>query len=240
MFSKRNPAVETERGRAVLVYYGGITKALGWEVPQGAKRGVTNVKADVCLVGGDGTTESVKGRLSQWASWLMAEGDEIPVRVDPRTGRIAAFDREGIDAQYAPRMSEIDAAAKRQSSLAYQLPLQKGELAGIREAASDIRKLPGLWKRAVTEQASPDALSPLDDETSMPIEGVTFDTWVNVHAAIVREKVAPGDHEVVAQRHGVPAGRWAAIHSAWMDRLKATPALAHRFGAAYQRALAEG
>jgi hypothetical protein len=78
---------------------------------------------------------------------------------------------------------------------------------------------------------------PTDDPALAPIEGVGFDAWIAVQAAIVRQKVPRGGYDALAQEHGVPVGRWDAVNAAWTKRLRSTPTLTMRYGQAYQAAL---
>ncbi len=167
----------------------------------------------------------------------MAEGDEIPVRVDPASGSVIAFDRGALEVEYQPRKGELKQDGKRRSSLRFVLGVEKGDIADLGDAASELRDLPGQWKEALNERPAAGGGLQDDDPVLAPIEGVGFDTWVAVQAAVVRERVAPRDHDALAQRHGVPPGRWADVQAAWMARMKGNPGLAQRFGEAYQSAL---
>jgi hypothetical protein len=69
------------------------------------------------------------------------------------------------------------------------------------------------------------------------IDGVSFDTWVAVEAGIVRERIPPDGYDEYAQRHGVPAGGWAAAQSAWQARMMSDWTVGARFGEAYEAAL---
>ncbi len=70
-----------------------------------------------------------------------------------------------------------------------------------------------------------------------PLGGVSFDTWVAVEAGLVRDRVAPADYDTYAQRHGVPAGGWAAASAAWHQRTTSDWRVGARFGEAYEAAL---
>ncbi len=236
-FTKRNKDREGVQGRAIVVYYGGVNQASGAGPPDGATTGKANAKADVRLVNGDGRVETVKGWLPQWVTWLMAEGDEIPVRVDPASGSVIAFDRGALKTEYQPRKGELKQDQKRRSSFRFLVGVEKGDVADLRDAASDLGNLPGQMKEALNELPAAGGGLRDDDPALAPIEGVGFETWVAVQAAVVRERVAPRDHDALAQRHGVPLGRWTDVQAAWMARMNGNPGLAQRFGEAYQSAL---
>jgi hypothetical protein len=68
------------------------------------------------------------------------------------------------------------------------------------------------------------------------VEGVDFDTWVTVEAALATEAVSPADWDSRASQLGVPAGRWVAVQHEWQSRLRKDWKLASRFGAAYAAA----
>lgn len=68
------------------------------------------------------------------------------------------------------------------------------------------------------------------------VEGVGFDTWVAIEAALATEAVPPSDWDIRATQLGVPAGRWAAVQQEWQARMRKDWKLASRFGAAYAAA----
>ena len=77
------------------------------------------------------------------------------------------------------------------------------------------------------------AAAPLDDA----IDGVGFDTWVEVSAGLVRDRVPPASHDAYAQEHGVPAGAWAGAEAAWQARMMSDWTIGARYGEAYAAAL---
>lgn len=223
-------------GRAVIVYVGGVGgRAAGEEPPH--KDLSRNIKLDVRLIAGDGTIQAVKGRLPGFVWWLLEEGQEIAVRVDPASGAVIGYDRAALETEFTPRIGELR-AGRRPESL---FDLEKGELANLPAAVKDLRKdlrnLPHQLKDAMADRPPSGGGLAGDDPLLAPIEGVDFDTWVTVQAAVVRERVAPRDHDALAQRHGVPVGRWPAVQSGWQARMKGNPGLAQRFGEVYQVAV---
>jgi hypothetical protein len=81
------------------------------------------------------------------------------------------------------------------------------------------------------EQAVAEA--PVDDS----VEGVSFDTWVDVEAGLAHDRVPPDDYDEYAQRHGVPAGRWAGAAAAWHGRVMSDWTVGARYGEAYEAAM---
>ena len=108
---------------------------------------------------------------------------------------------------------------------------------------------PGI---GVDEEESDDAVradsvlgSGIDSDPSMPtaegsadaVDGVDFDTWVSIEAGLVRDRVAPADHDGYASERGAPAGRWSTVSETWHGRVRTDWRLGARFGAAYEEAM---
>ncbi len=68
------------------------------------------------------------------------------------------------------------------------------------------------------------------------VDGVDFDTYVAVEAALATEAVAPAAWDERAAQLGVPVGRWSAVQAGWQSRMRTDWKLAARFGAAYSAA----
>ncbi len=109
-------------GRAVIVYVGG-GRASGEESPHEGL--IRNVKVDVRLVGGDGTLQEARGRLPGFVWWLLEEGQEIAVRVDPATGAVIGYDRSALEAEFTPRIGELKQARKRETSMRYVFGVER-------------------------------------------------------------------------------------------------------------------
>ena len=77
------------------------------------------------------------------------------------------------------------------------------------------------------------ATAPVSDNAA----GVSFDTWVEVEAGLVRDRVPPERYDEYAQRHGVEPGTWHAAQAAWQDRMTSDWTVGARFGEAYEAAL---
>ena len=110
---------EGDPGRGVIAYYGGPSHETGSEVPDRNLR--INISADVRTAAGTATikTRKIRGSLA----WLLAEGMEIPVRVDPASGLAVAWDLEALEAELEGRQGEVDAQHRKETSLRYSLGL---------------------------------------------------------------------------------------------------------------------
>jgi hypothetical protein len=204
-----------------------------------SKSTTTRFTAIVRLDGAPGTCE-VSGRLPFWVGWSIVEGDTIPVLLDRASGRPIDFAAEELERQMTPRLDLYTAERRRRSSVGYFLReegLSKEEFRNANESAKALVKLPRQWKAAAFDKPAPGGGLAPDDPVLDPIEGVDFDTWVAVQAELVRERIPRKAYDDVAQRRGVPSGRWGAVESAWRGRMKGSPGLAQRFGEAYRAAL---
>lgn len=237
-FLRRSQAAAGVPARAVVVDYwqGRGTPDSSFD----SKRLSHRFTAIVRLVDRNDQTFEVSGRLPFWVGWCVVVGDTIPVLVDARTGRPDDFDAPALELQMAPCLPLYEAEAKRRSSLRYELReagISGEEVRNAKETVKALRHLPRQWKEAVFEKPVPGGGLDASDPLLAPIEGVDFDTWVSVQAHLVRERVPRSRYDEVAVGHGVPAGRWAAVESAWRSRMAGNPGLAQRFGEAYQAAL---
>ena len=234
---KRNKEPEGVPGKAVIAEYNGGKQEEREGPPSlGTKR---KVGVDAVIVGGNGQLVHVKGWLTSEVWWLMADGDEIDIRLDPDTAEVLGYDTAAMKERYAPRLPEMKEDLKYASSvfrkpvdiLKEDIEAYKGLPGAVKDGVSGMRQ---AWKEGAgaEEMATPDG-----DPSLAPIEGVTFDTWVAVSAGIVRERVRKKDYDELASRHGVPTGRWPEIEAAWKSRMMGNPGLAQRFGTAYQQAV---
>jgi hypothetical protein len=235
-FLRRN--VEGVPARALVVEYwqGRATP----DVSFGESKSVITRFTAIVQVEGQTAPCEVSGRLKFWVGWSIVEGDIIPVLLDRPGGRPIGFAKDELEREMTPRLGLYEQEAKRRSSVRYLLReegLSTEELRNAKESAKALAKLPGQWKRAVFERPAPGGGLAADDPSLEPIEGVDFDTWVAVQAALVRERIPKNAYDEVAQRHGVPPGRWSAVEAAWRGRMKGNPGLAQRFGESYQAAL---
>ncbi len=68
----------------------------------------------------DGAVHEVKDKMNFPTGWLMAEGDEISVLVDPESGRVLGFDEPSIAAEVAAK--EISKLPGRWKDAAFGAP----------------------------------------------------------------------------------------------------------------------
>jgi hypothetical protein len=87
-------------------------------------------------------------------------------------------------------------------------------------------------RRRAPKPAMPD-MKP-DPASLEPIEGVTLELWVATLARIAKQMVPPAAQDGFAATQGVPAGRWAAINSAWQARTHTDWKVGAHFGTTYQ------
>ncbi len=120
LFSKsRQP--EGIPGRGVVVYYGHGTKETGSEVDKSAN---LRVKVDVrTRVGDADQVTTVKQFLRGDLAWLLEEGLEVPLRVDPESGLPLRIDPEALESELESHRSEVKDAHDDQTSLGYSFRL---------------------------------------------------------------------------------------------------------------------
>lgn len=70
-----------------------------------------------------------------------------------------------------------------------------------------------------------------------PIEGVTLETFTK--AAVAMHGAPPETWDAIAERFGIPAGRYQAIGEAWTARMGTDMALVNRYNELYQAAMVE-
>lgn len=70
-----------------------------------------------------------------------------------------------------------------------------------------------------------------------PVEGVGFDKWVEVSAALVKNRIAPQAAGAFAESMGVPSGQWQTVDSTWNDRIRSDWKLGAKYGEAYEAAM---
>ncbi len=149
-----------------------------------------------------------------YARWIAAPGVSVPVVVDPRDAARVVVDWPAAAVEWRARAGGLDDAPPP-GSIA-ELDEQRG---AERQAAMD---------------APPPPPPPPPDTGS--IEGVTLETWAAVEIGVGRDRVPPADYDAYAQRHGVPAGRWAAIDAAWKARMTSDWRIGAQMGEALEAA----
>ncbi len=70
---------------------------------------------------------------------------------------------------------------------------------------------------------------PPGDPVLAPIDGVTFDIWLEATAQIAHRRVPTEGRDDVATSLGAPAGAWAGAEASWQARQGRDPRLVERF-----------
>ena len=77
-------------------------------------------------------------------------------------------------------------------------------------------------------------------ESAATVEGVSLEQWALVEAALIKDRVPPGQYDAYAtERYGVPAGRWTAVRQQWERRRDADWRVGAAFGEAFEVARKE-
>jgi hypothetical protein len=160
---------------------------------------------------------------------------EVAIRVDPATGAVLGLDRPVVERELADRLELIE----RRWTMRSQVRRSIDEVA---QQVTDLRSLPGdlaSAARGVKEGLGaiaedhpvvvPEHLQLADADPDLaPVEGVTYEQWVSVQGAMLREKVKAKGRGAFAEAQGIPAGRWDAITAVWTERTRSNPSLAIR------------
>ena len=125
--------MNTTQGRAKLIYYGHATQELGNELPT-PKKLTTNLKLDLATTAG---TATVKQRMNAQLAWLMEEGMDLPVSIDPATGLATEVDAATLETELSGRSGEVDAKHDEQSSLRYSTGMP------TEDEVAELKALPG-------------------------------------------------------------------------------------------------
>ena len=67
------------------------------------------------------------------------------------------------------------------------------------------------------------------DPVLAPIDGVSFDVWLEATAQIAHRRIPEQGRDAVAASLGAPAGAWASAEAAWRARQSRDPRLVERF-----------
>jgi len=178
--------------------------------------GVTTQNWDVELELPDGSRTTASGEVVPfYAGWLAAPGAEVPVVVDPNEPGKASVDWPSAANEAADRAGGLD---------------DPPPPASVAEAIEQGRG--GDTATGMSVSVEPAAADP----DLAPIEGVTLETWAAVEAGTARERVPPAEYDAYAQTHGVPAGRWAAVSTAWQARMTSDWRVGAKMGEALEAA----
>ena len=156
----------------------------------------------------------------------------IPVRIDPATGAAMTIDEPRLKERLAGRTAAAEEALK--GRLLDEVTYYTDSVKEAPAAAKEILSLPKAWFGAIRELRGPPEMSdggiPPGDPVLEPVEGVTFDVWISVTAAMIRSDVPPASRDEFAGRWGVPSGRWEAVNSVWHQRRSTDWRMAERAG----------
>lgn len=135
--------------------------------------------------------------LPREAAFLAGRGTDIPVLVDPATRKVKGIDVQQMVRELEPRFAEARQAEK-----------------DIRKRSRDVGFIAGAIKEGIADLSAP---SPPEDT----IEGVAAHQWQAMRTALSKHPVPPEKIDALAQRYGVPPGRWDAVDAAWTARMQA-------------------
>ena len=146
-----------------------------------------------------------KNVIPFYAAWYVHPGADVPLVVDPKD----------------PGRAEIDwVALARERAVAGGRWEDRPPAGSVAEAVLSGADFPAPEQMAsMAPSGPPDAsfFEPAPDGLE-PIEGVDLQRFTFIERAIIAARVKPADYDEVAQQHGIPAGRWAAIDAAWNAR----------------------
>lgn len=160
--------------------------------------------------------------------YVHKEHTEVPVWVNPTTGKIDRIDKEKL-------IEELEPERERAHRIF--------EVAGI-FGKYELTESPRTGQEVATmgdidEDSFEDAIAP-DLAKYPPIHGVDFYKWVEVSVALVKDRAAPEDYDEHAEAEGVPAGRWMEIDNAWKQRMMSDWKLGTLYGSEYEALMREG
>jgi hypothetical protein len=188
--------------------------------------------------------QGVNTRVPAWCAQLLMNTNggrldtirvpsalDVPVWVDPTTGKIVDVIHEGIEQELAAyydlgvQLWKADQSYLSGARSVIEAPKAAKKFfgaipAGIQDLVNDIKSIGGDTNPVPTEHRRP------NDETHPPIEGVGYQTWITVRSLLVRDDVYPLQVEDFTTFRGVPGGRWAAVDAAWEQRSREDPAVA--------------
>jgi hypothetical protein len=211
----------------------------------------TRTKIELTLTNGS------SAKLVEGLPWKLAvalcgwEGDydspdwydtDIPIRVDPDTGRALALDRPLLEEELAARFPIIEEAWSLKGQVRREVRDVKDDVRGVVETPGALRDAARELKQNMSQPVDETPVIPAsmqvddDDPAYSPIEGVTYETWVAVQGGMARDKIKTKARHEYAEAHGVPPGRWDDVAKAWMTRVSGNPGLAIRFRDDLQRA----
>ena len=192
---------------------------------------------------GLGEQQLIETDLPNWAGLVLSKAGkerpfeqlqipgpiDIPVWVDPTTGRAVALDVDTLLVEIAPKRDDAVRIWKDQDSF---MRGPRFAISAPKRAVDAVRELRQTWFGAVGDMVADMKAEgrPLPgqrptDESHPPIEGVGYRTWVTVRGGLVRDAVHPTHVDLYAAYRGAPEGRWSAVDAEWTQRAAADPVL---------------
>lgn len=216
----------------------------------GERASKVRTRMDLTLADGAATTlvESLPWKLAVAVSgWVYADAPDwtdtdVAIRVDPHSAEALGLDRPVVERELADRMALIDQRWSMKGQFTQQLDQVRGEVTGLRSLPGDLadaaRRLKEGLGAATEEQpvVVPEHLQLDDGDPDLaPVEGVTYEQWVSVQGAMLRDKVKAKGRGAYADAHGIPEGRWDAITAVWTKRSRTNRNLAIRMSQDLER-----
>jgi hypothetical protein len=139
---------------------------------------------------------------------------DLPVWVDPTDGRVIEVHTDTLEEELRPMRDEGVWLWKRTSSLMSDVRAAAGAPGGlVRLGTSTLRE----WKKELGGVvADLKSRRPAGDRPAGTVEGVDYETWIQVKALLARDgEVHPRHVDLFTHFRGIPWGRWAAIDASW-------------------------
>ncbi len=183
---------------------------------------------------GLGDAFTIDVRMPGWAMVVLAnagnerlfDGNEIPGPMDVPMLGYGELDVPGTVAELEPWRDAALQIWKREEGW---LRTPRAVIGAPKSAFHFARSMGTDWKGALgelrTSHPGPEGGGQPDDASHPPIEGVSYDTWVEVRGGLRKDTVHPIHVELYATHRGVPPGRWEAVDAAWRQRAAADPRL---------------
>ncbi len=184
--------------------------------------GMPSENWDLTVSCADGTRALVKrDYVPPYVRWYVAPGAVVPVVHDPKDPARAQV--------HWPLLAERAAVAGG----TWRDDPPPGSIA---EAL--LRTAPAEAPAPATTMDQPLVVAPAAAPVEA-VEGVTLERFAYIEAALIRARVAPAEHDAYATQLGAPAGRWAAVKSAWEQRTRTDWRVGAAFGEAFEAARKE-
>lgn len=169
------------------------------------------------------------GRMDEEPQPHLPNVFDLPVWVDPRTGKVTDVLHEVLVQEWAPwrelgvwlwKRNEAPLSGVRSAvaTPAFVARFGRNFFHEFKDVFHEIRSI------GDGPAQPPDGERP-DDATHPPIEGVSYRTWVTTSALLERDEVHPTHREAFTAHRGVHPGRWDAVDAAWRAWAAQDPAL---------------